>query len=51
MRLPKFIFPFVLSVLFATTVFSQNKLPEGYYVNLKKDTVRGFFDFENRNSH
>jgi hypothetical protein len=46
MRLPKFILPLVLSVLFATTVFSQNKLPEGYYVNLKKDTVRGFFDFD-----
>jgi Outer membrane protein beta-barrel domain len=47
MQLSKFCLSLILSVLSFTTAFSQNNLSEGYYVGLKKDTVRGFFNFDN----
>jgi hypothetical protein len=33
--------------LFLTAVKAQNNLSEGYYVGFKKDTVHGFFNFDN----
>jgi hypothetical protein len=34
-------------VLIANTLFAQTSLSEGYYIGTTKDTVRGFFNFDN----
>jgi Outer membrane protein beta-barrel domain len=46
MRNPKFCLTVCCLVLFTKTLFSQNNLSEGYYVGFKKDTVHGFFNFD-----
>jgi Outer membrane protein beta-barrel domain len=51
MRFPKSILSAFCAVLFFTTLSAQNNLSEGYYVGFKKDTVRGFFNFDNLATH
>ncbi len=46
MQNSKFVFTVFCFVLFGN-LSAQNNLIEGYYVGLKKDTVRGFFNFDN----
>jgi hypothetical protein len=51
MRFPKSILSAFCAVLFFTTLSAQNNLSEGYYVGFKKDTVRGFFNFDDLATH
>lgn len=47
MRHPKLCLAVLCFVLFFKTVSAQNNLSEGYYIGFKKDTVHGFFNFDN----
>ena len=47
MRNPKLCLTVCCFVLFTKMLISQNNLSEGYYVGFKKDTVHGFFNFDN----
>jgi hypothetical protein len=51
MQLSKSFFALFFAVLCVKTAHAQNNLSEGYYVGFKKDTVRGFFDFDNLATH
>ena len=47
MRIPKLLLSVFYFMLIINTLSSQTNLSEGYYVGIAKDTVRGFFNFDN----
>jgi hypothetical protein len=47
MRIPKLFLPVFCFVLIINTLPAQTNLSEGYYIGTAKDTVRGFFNFDN----
>jgi hypothetical protein len=46
MRFPKFSFSLWFALFLAQPLFAQSNLSEGYYIDLKHDTIKGFFDLD-----